>query len=73
MLTEDTEEHRALFGAEGVNVVYFRTPNEAVERLRWLIDHDTERNRLAVNAHRLIVEGRNTYRDRLETILERAS
>lgn len=70
MLTEETTEHRAIFGAEGENVVYFRTPAEAVDRLRWLIENEGERIRLASNAHRLIVEGRNTYRDRLETILQ---
>ena len=69
MLTEDTEEHRALFGADGESVVYFRTPAEAVDRLRWLVEHENERTRLAAAAHRLIVEGKNTYRDRLETIL----
>jgi hypothetical protein len=69
MLTEDTEEHRAIFGADGENVVYFRNTDEMVERLRWLVEHDTERVRLAAAAHRLIVGGKNTYRDRLETML----
>ena len=69
MLTEDTPEHRDLFGEDGKNVVYFRTPDEAVARLRWLIDHENERSRMALAAHRLVVNGKNTYRDRLETIL----
>ncbi len=69
MLTEDTDEHRALFGADGECVVYFRTPQEAVDRLRWLVAHENERSRLAAAAHGLVVGGKNTYRDRLESIL----
>jgi hypothetical protein len=34
------------------------------------LDHDDERQRLAEAAHQLIaVEGKNTYQDRLETML----
>jgi hypothetical protein len=40
-----------------------------VGRLRWLLDHDAERARLADAAHRLIVNGKHTYRDRLEMML----
>jgi spore maturation protein CgeB len=69
MLTEDTDEHRTLFGSDRESVVYFRTPGEAVNRLRWLLANDDERLRLAASAHRLVVQGKNTYRDRLETIL----
>jgi spore maturation protein CgeB len=72
MLTEDTEEHRAIFGADEENVVYFRSKEEMVDRLRWLLEHDAERVRLAGAAHRLIAGGKNTYRDRLETMLNRA-
>ena len=70
MLTEYTEEHAAIFGEDGKNVVYFRTLEGMVSRLRWLLEHDDERQRLAGAAHQLIVGGKNTYRDRLETMLE---
>ena len=72
MLTEDTEEHRKTFGKEGKAVVYFRTVDEMVEKLRWLLDHDDERRRLAAAAYTCIVNGRNTYKDRLITMLELA-
>jgi spore maturation protein CgeB len=72
MLTEDTEEHREIFGEEGKAVVYFRPILEMIEKLRWLLDHDDERQRLAEAAYRLIVNGRNTYKDRLLTMLELA-
>ena len=40
MLTEDTEEHREIFGKEGDAVLYFRTMNEMVSQLRFLLDHE---------------------------------
>jgi spore maturation protein CgeB len=70
MLTEDTEEHREIFGPEGGAVMYFRTAEEMVHKARWLLDHPDERRRLAAAAHRLIVTGRHTYKDRLATMLE---
>ncbi|HUI06245.1 MAG TPA: glycosyltransferase [Verrucomicrobiae bacterium] len=73
MLTEDTTEHREIFGENGQAVVYFRTQEEMVERLRWLLAHDEDRHRLADAAHQLITGGKHTYRDRLETMLQEAN
>jgi spore maturation protein CgeB len=70
MLTEDTTEHRELFGAEGETVVYFSTIDEMLNKLRWLLDHPVERQRLATAAHQRITGGGNTYRDRLLAILQ---
>jgi len=42
-----------------------------VERRRWLLGHDLERCRLAAAVHAHITQGRNTYADRLQTILQR--
>jgi spore maturation protein CgeB len=72
MLTEDTAEHREIFGPEGEAVVYFRTIEEMIAKLRWLLDHSDERRRLAAAAHARIVGGRNTYQDRLITMLRLA-
>jgi hypothetical protein len=69
MLTEDTNEHRTLFGADGNTVVYFQTVDGMIEKLLWLLEHEHERARLAQAAHHLIVSGPNTYRDRLTTML----
>jgi spore maturation protein CgeB len=73
MLTEDTAEHREIFGKEGENVVYFTTLTEMVEKTQWLLDHDGERQRLARNAHQLIIQGQHTYQDRLNTMLSIAN
>jgi spore maturation protein CgeB len=70
MLTEDTEEHRGIFGEEGNAVFYFRSIDEMIEKLAWLLDHEDERQRLAAAAHALIVNGRNTYKDRLLSMLQ---
>jgi spore maturation protein CgeB len=70
MLTEDTVEHREIFGEDGRAVVYFHTRDEMVDKLRWLLAHDEERRRLADAARLLITAGGNTYRDRVEAMLK---
>jgi len=69
MLVEHTIEHEEILGPDGEAVVYFRSDAEMVERLRWLLDHDEERRRLGAAVHARITGARNTYKDRLETIL----
>lgn len=69
MLTEDTPEHREIFGAQGNAVVYFKTIPEMLEKAQWLLNHDIERQRLANQAHILITQNQHTYKDRLEKIL----
>jgi spore maturation protein CgeB len=70
MLAEDTEEHRAIFGADGEAVRYFRTPKEAAIRARLLIADSSERKRLACSVRTRIVGGAHTYRDRLAIMLQ---
>ncbi len=70
MLTEDTGEHREIFGKEGEAVVYFRSIPEMLKKLYWLLDHDEERQRLAKRVHQLITEGHHTYKDRLIRMLQ---
>lgn len=70
MLTEDTSEHRMLFGKEGDAVVYFNDIPEMVKKTRWLRDDPAECKRLALAAHQLIVGGKHTYKDRLQTMFE---
>lgn len=70
MLVEDTTEHRALFGDDGAAVRYFGDVDELLDATRWLLTHPGERQRLAAAAHRLVVSGGHTYRDRLAGMLE---
>ena len=71
MLVEDTMEHREIFGEDGECVVFFNSNEQMILRARWLLDHPEERVRLRHAVYRRIVlEGKNTYSDRLRTILE---
>ena len=71
MLVEDTMEHREIFGGDGECVVFFNCNEQMISRARWLLDHPEERVRLRHAVYRRIVlEGKNTYSDRLRTILE---
>jgi spore maturation protein CgeB len=69
MLTEDTPEHREIFGEDGAAVVYFRSRDDMLDRARWLITHAQERQRLAGAGYALITSGGHTYNHRLATML----
>ena len=69
MLTEDTTEHRALLGEDGVATIYFSSIVELVERAQWLLAQPEERRRLAQAAHVCITQGAHSYADRLHKIL----
>lgn len=68
-LAEDTDDHRALFGHEGAGALYFATIPEMLEKAKWLITHPREREHMADVAHKRVTSGRNTYADRLATML----
>jgi len=70
MLTEDTDEHRAIFGGEGDAVLYFDSLESMIEKTRLLCRDDDLRLRLADRAHRLITEGGHRYQDRLVSMLK---
>lgn len=72
MLTEDSEEHRTLFGAEGESVLYFGSREQMLQRLQWLLTHDNERRRLAEAAHARVTRGGHTYADRARQLFELA-
>lgn len=69
MLTEDTCEHREIFGSDGEAVVYFSSIEEMVSKAQHLLGDEAQRQRLAKSAHSLIVDGNNTYGDRLKAML----
>jgi spore maturation protein CgeB len=69
MLIEGTEEHREIYGKEGRTVLYFNDIPEMVTKAKGLVDNEPERLRLKMEAHRLIVEGGNTYAHRLRHMM----
>jgi spore maturation protein CgeB len=73
MLVEDTEDHRAIFGSDGEAVLFFRTPEEAAKRARFLISDSSERARLATSVRARITGAPHTYRDRLSSMLDAAA
>jgi len=73
MLVEDTEDHRALFGADGEAVRFFSTPEEAATRARLLVADPAERARLAASVRVRITGDAHTYGDRLRSMLDAAA
>lgn len=69
-VVEDTEEHRKIFGSDGEAVLYFKTPEDLVRRVREAFGNPELRARLRKNAHWAVTERPNTYVDRLRSILE---
>jgi hypothetical protein len=69
MITEDTPDHRSMFGEDGVSTRYFTTTDELVIQTRRLLDNPALRVELAAESRRRITAGRNRYADRLESML----
>lgn len=68
MLNQRTEEQMALF-EEGQDAAYFESPEELVNKVRYYLGNDSERERIRKNGHTKTIEGNHTYRDRLMEIL----
>ena len=71
MLTERTDEHLELF-EEDKEVVYFGSPDEMIDKVRFYLAHESPRKRIADAGYRKILAGRHTYTDRLFQILDAA-
>jgi spore maturation protein CgeB len=69
MVAEDTTEHREIFGDDGHAVRYFRSPEEAVSIVSALLRSVDARRALAAAAHARILNSRNSYGDRLRSML----
>ena len=69
MLAEDTDEHRALFGADGDAVRYFDSMQRMVDVARELLNDTNARIRLAAAGQQVVVKGLHTYHDRLLAML----
>lgn len=68
LLTLDTGNIRDLF-EDGKHLVLYKTVEEAIEKAKYYIEHDEERERIAAEGMKE-VHAKHTYRHRVETILE---
>lgn len=69
ILAEDTDDHRRLFGDDGVAVLYFRSASEMLGRLTTLLADEALRARLGTAARAAVTSRPNTYADRLAVML----
>lgn len=69
MLTEDTQEHREIFGEDGDKVIYFSTPEQLVDQVKKILDNESLRRDIAQRAYLHITSQPHTYKDRLENII----
>lgn len=70
MVVEDTPEHREIFGADVPATVFFSGIPEMIDRVRWLLAHDELRRQISAALHQRIIKNKNTYQDRLVSMLE---
>lgn len=69
MVAEDTDEHRAIFGAPEKAVLYFSSPEELRSRVERLLRDEPLQLRLAQAAHEIVTRQGHTYADRLTEML----
>ena len=69
MMAEDTPDHRRMFGEDRERVLYFNDGKQAVEGIEWAIANPHQRQLMAKLLHTHIVDGQNTYADRLRYML----
>ena len=68
MQLSDGDEYLGSFFAEGEEVVGYSSADDLIDKIRYYLDHDEERRRIAINAHRRVM------RDyRIEHLLHRAA
>ena len=73
LLVEWTDEHQRIFGPEGETVRFFRSPEDAAAICQKILTNSSERSRLSAAVKARIAGGRNTYRDRLDAMLQCAN
>lgn len=66
ILAEDTTEHRELYGD---TAEYFANSSDIIVKAKYLRENEPLRKRLAVQANQRILNGKNTYSDRLQQII----
>lgn len=69
MLAERTEEHLQLF-EEGKEAEFFNSPNELLEKVKYYLTHEEERQRLAKAGLKRCVESGYSHHERLKVMLD---
>lgn len=69
LLAERTDEHRSLY-EEGKEAEFFASPQELVDKLRYYLAHDEERERIAAAGRERFLASGHTRRDRYRAMLE---
>lgn len=69
MLAERTSEHLEMF-EEGTEAEYFSTWQEAVQKIKYYLAHDEERQAIARRGHERCMVSDYSYYDRAKTVLE---
>jgi spore maturation protein CgeB len=69
MLHERTESHLEVF-REGKEAAFFESSDELIDKVRYYLTHEHERERIRQAGHARTLSGGNSYRDRLEEILQ---
>lgn len=70
MLAERTDEHLELY-EEDHEAVFFDSPDELCDKLRYYLAHDDERERIAAAGHRRAVQCGYSYRHRIHEAVGR--
>jgi spore maturation protein CgeB len=70
MLAERTSEHKRLF-EENKEAVYFSSNEELVKNVRYFLDHDEERRRIAQSARRRCLSYGYSNKDRITDMFQR--
>jgi spore maturation protein CgeB len=70
ILVEDTADHRDMFGPDDDAVRYFSTMGELVQQTKRLLLDSATRRRLAARLQERVNRGKDTYADRLSSMLQ---
>jgi len=71
MLAERSDEHLEFF-KEDKEAAYFGSDEELLSKVRYYLSHEAERRRIACAGYQRVITGKNTYQDRLATMLQYA-
>jgi glycosyltransferase involved in cell wall biosynthesis len=63
-LAERTNEQMEFF-REGKEAAYFGSPEEMVDKVRYYLEHESDRERIAEAGYRRVTSEKHTYKDRL--------